>query len=190
MASCRDSRRGPYAMLKTPPASPSLVWSALRMCTSRGLLHRLGSPLPFGFGGGTGSRARYPDRPDHPARRLTLAWRGVWIARIIIPIVAIGLTAYAVYSSVHPVPPAPNRGCRTRTLALIVVGVVIGLVAGSRRVPAKVSVQGPNAGRRGVVVKSTVSRSSEARSRASGSGALVCGPGVTGRGADTRRVRR
>ncbi len=96
----------------------------------------------FGFGGGTGSLALILIYLIISIAAFTLDWRGVWIARVIIPIIAIGLTAYAIYSSVYPVPPAPNRWMPYVMLALIVVGVIVGLVARSRKVPAMLSVEG------------------------------------------------
>jgi amino acid transporter len=96
----------------------------------------------FGFGGGTGGLALIIVYLVMSIAGFTLKWNGIWPARIIIPIIGIVLTAYAFKGSVYPVPPSPSKWMPYTLLAFVVVGLIFGLVARSRREPAILSIKG------------------------------------------------
>ena len=83
----------------------------------------------------------HPHLPDPVSRRFHARWNGNWVARIIFPLIGVVLTAFAVYASSrsrsrrHPAKYMPyTMG------GFIVLGIIVGLLARARRVPAMLSV--------------------------------------------------
>jgi len=96
----------------------------------------------FSFAGGTGGLALIVVYLVLSIAGFTLDWNRVMVARIIIPLIGIALTAFAIYASVWPVPPSPAKWMPYTFLVFLAIGVIIGLVARSRRVPAIISLAG------------------------------------------------
>lgn len=96
----------------------------------------------FSFGGGTGGLALIFVYFVMSIAGFTLKWNGIWPARIIIPIIGIVLTAYAFKGSVYPAPASPLNWMVYIFIAFVIIGLIIGLVARSRREPAIMSIKG------------------------------------------------
>lgn len=96
----------------------------------------------FFFGGGTGALALITVYLVMSIAGFTLKWNGIWPARIVIPIIGIVITAYAFKASVYPVPPSPFSWMVYSFGAFVIIGLIIGLVARSRREPAIMSIKG------------------------------------------------
>jgi amino acid transporter len=96
----------------------------------------------FSFGGGTGGLALIVVYLVMSIAGFTLKWNGIWPARIIIPIIGIVLAAYAFKGSVYPAPASPLNWMVYTFLAFVLIGLIIGLVARSRREPAIMSIKG------------------------------------------------
>jgi hypothetical protein len=71
----------------------------------------------------------------------SMAWNGMTIARIVFPVIGVGLTVFALYASVYPVPPSPAKWMPYTLIVCVGLGVIVGLVARFRRVPAMLSVE-------------------------------------------------
>lgn len=96
--------------------------------------------IGFSFGGGTGGLGLILIYLALSIAGFTLSWNGIWPLRIIVPLIGIVLTAFALKVSLVPVPPAPAKYMPYTMGAFIVIGIIVGLIARGRRVPAMLSV--------------------------------------------------
>ena len=96
--------------------------------------------IGFSFGGGTGGLGLILIYLTLSIAGFTLSWNGIWPLRIILPLIGVALTAFALKVSLVPVPPAPGKYMPYTMGAFIVIGIIVGLLARARRVPAMLSV--------------------------------------------------
>ena len=96
--------------------------------------------IGFTFGGGTGGLGLILIYLTLSVAGFTLSWNGIWPLRIILPLIGVVLTAFAIKVSLVPVPPAPGKYMPYTMGVFIVIGIIVGLLARARRVPAMLSV--------------------------------------------------